>query len=148
MKKKMIAMFMAACMAAGLATNNFGAGDYALDMHEANVKAGCDAVGATLNVVNNEFTVDNVITQFQNQIASNVDAACLVGVSDTVFTNAAQICEEAKVPFVFYANTVNEKDLEVMKGYEYFVGEIVQNPAEEGEIIAQIASTTAAKQRY
>lgn len=122
-----------------IATNNFGVGAYPLDMMVANEQSAADATGMTLTVTNNEFTADKVITQLQNQLAASPDGVAFLGISETLFPVAAQYCKNAKTPYVFYACSPTDEDMEKIEQDEYYVGMVIYSPKNEGSRLAELA---------
>ena len=122
-----------------IATNNFGAGAYPLDMMVANEQAASDATGMQLDVTNNEFTVDKVISQLQNQLASGPDAVAFLGISETLFPIASSACKTAKVPYAFYACSPTEADLEKITEDPLYAGMVIYDPVAEGSRVAEMA---------
>lgn len=128
-----------------IATNNFGVGAYPLDMMVANEQSAADATGMTLTVTNNEFTADKVITQLQNQLAASPDGVAFLGISETLFPVAAQYCKNAKTPYVFYACSPTDEDMEKIEQDEYYVGMVIYSPKNEGARLAELALADGCK---
>lgn len=128
-----------------IATNNFGVGAYPLDMMVANEQSAADATGMTLTVTNNEFTADKVITQLQNQLAASPDGVAFLGISETLFPVAAQYCKNAKTPYVFYACSPTDEDMEKIEQDEYYVGMVIYSPKNEGSRLAELALADGCK---
>jgi ABC-type sugar transport system, periplasmic component len=122
-----------------IATNNFGVGAYPLDMMVAYEQAACDATGMKLDVTNNEFTVDKVINQLQNQLAAGPDGVAFLGISETLFPIASAECKSAKIPYVFYACSPNETDMAKIEQDSYYTGMIIYDPVAEGGRVADLA---------
>lgn len=122
-----------------IATNNFGVGAYPLDMMVAYEQAACDANDMKLDVTNNEFTVDKVINQLQNQLASGPDGVAFLGISETLFPIASAECKSAKIPYVFYACSPNETDMAKIEQDPYYAGMIIYDPVAEGSRVAELA---------
>ncbi|MCU6761063.1 ABC-type sugar transport system%2C periplasmic component [uncultured Roseburia sp.] len=120
-------------------TNNFGAGAYPLDMMVQNEQAACNATGMELNITDNEFTVDKVITQLQSQLAMQPDGVAFLGISETLFPTAAKICEDANTPYVFYACSPTDEDMKKISENPNYCGMVIYSPTEEGERMAQMA---------
>lgn len=120
-------------------TNNFGAGAYPLDMMVQNEQAACDATGNKLNITDNEFTVDKVITQLQSQLAMQPDGVAFLGISETLFPTAANICKQAKKPYVFYACAPTEADMAKIQEDPYYCGMVIYSPQDEGKRMADMA---------
>ena len=128
-----------------IATNNFGVGAYPLDMMVANEQSAANATGMTLTVTNNEFTADKVITQLQNQLAASPDGVAFLGISETLFPVAAQYCKNAKTPYVFYACSPTDEDMEKIEQDEYYVGMVIYSPKNEGARLAELALADGCK---
>ena len=65
--------------------NNFGQGAYPLDLNESTTKYAWESMGMKMTSVNNQFTVDKLITDAQNQITQGVDGMVFWSAADTLF---------------------------------------------------------------
>lgn len=126
-------------------TNNFGAGAYSLDIMVQNEQAACDATGMKLDIADNQFTVDNVITQLQGQIAQQPDGVCFLGITETLFPTAAKICQEANVPFVLYACAPTDEDMEVIQENPCYLGMVIYDPEADGARLGELAAENGNK---
>lgn len=122
-----------------IATNNWGVGAYPLDIIFEAIQFMTDSTGTQQNMANNEFKADKVISDLQNQIATGVDGVAFFGISQTMFTTAAQICEQTKLPFAFYSNAPADSDIETIKKNPYFLGYVVCNQYSSGAQMAEMA---------
>jgi ribose transport system substrate-binding protein len=118
--------------------NNFGQGAYPLDLNEKETTYALESVGMKIRVVNNEFTVDKLIADAQNLIASQVDGLIVWSAADTLFSPFSNLCESAKVPFVLGDKyPLSEETNALLRRNPYFVGAVstpdVRIGAEMGE---------------
>lgn len=105
-----------------------------------NSKYVIEAFGGTAVSVDNNFTVDKIVTDLENLIASGVDGLIVWSPTPTLFPVISQMCLEAKVPFVLNDKVpVQEALREQLRQNPYFVGGIAPANAEYGESIAEFA---------
>lgn len=120
--------------------NNFGQGAYPLDLNEANTKYAVESMGSTVTVVNNQFTVDKLITDAQNQISQGVDGMVFWSAADTLFQPFSELCSNSKTPFALgdkYPAT--DATIAMLRENPYFVGAISTNDSAAGAVMAQTA---------
>jgi ribose transport system substrate-binding protein len=118
--------------------NNFGQGTWVLDLLEKGATYALESVGMKIRVVNNEFTVDKLIADAQNLIASKVDGLLVWSVADTLYPSFSRLCQDAKVPFVLgerYPPDDNTTDM--LRKNPYYVGAIGTPDVTNGEMIAR-----------
>ncbi len=121
------------------ATNDFGQGEYSLDINSWIIESVAKHVGSTADVVDNQFTVDNIITMLRSQLSKNPDGVCMIGIAETVFPAIQQACDEAKVPYAFFATPPVEEDVAAMEEDELYAGTVLFEPEEEAAYLAQKA---------
>jgi ribose transport system substrate-binding protein len=121
-----------------LGYNNFGQGAWILDLIEKSTADALNSVGMKIRVVNNEFTVDKLISDAQNLIASQVDGLIVWSVADTLYPAFSRLCQDTKVPFVLGERYPSNEDTKVMlQKNSYFVGAIGSTDVENGVMIAE-----------
>ena len=82
-----------------IAANIWGTGAYPLDIIvHADEKAAAVA-GAKVDVADNQFTADTIVTDLQSQLASKPDAVLMFSVVDAVFGSVQELCDAQKVPY-------------------------------------------------
>lgn len=121
------------------ATNDFGQGEYSLDINSWIVESVAKHVGSTADVVDNQFTVDNIITMLRSQLSKNPDGVTMIGIAETVFPAIQQACDEAKVPYSFFATPPVEEDVAAMEEDELYAGTVLFEPEEEAAYLAEKA---------
>jgi ribose transport system substrate-binding protein len=122
--------------------NNFGQGAYPLDLIEKETVYIVRSLGMNIRVANNEFTVDKLITDAQNLIASQVDGLLIDCISDTLFSSFSRLCEDNKVPFTFgdrYPTIGGEEIKTMLRKNPYFVGFIGVQYVKTGARMADAA---------
>ena len=97
------------------ATNDFGQGEYSLDINSWIVESVAKHVGSSVDVVDNQFTVDNIITMLRSQLSKSPDGVTMIGIAETVFPAIQQACDEANVPYSFFATPPLEEDVAAME---------------------------------
>lgn len=120
-----------------IATNTWGAGAYALDDIVRNDQYLCDRLGITLDVANNEFTADKVISQLESQMANNPDGVLFLGVAQTTFAPFLQVVHAKKTPFAFDTNYPEDDLLNKCYEYEEFCGGVSAEPYDMGAAMAE-----------
>ena len=120
--------------------NNFGQGAYPLDLNEANTKYALECMGMEITVVNNQFTVDKLITDAQNQIAQGVDGMVFWSAADTLFQPFSELCESTQTPFVLADKyPISTDTMDMLRENPYFVGAISTDDKSAGYEMAQMA---------
>lgn len=72
-----------------IAANNWGVGAYPLDIiFEGLAPLEASAGDLTIDVANNEFKADKVISDLQNQLSSGADGVLFLGMTQTIFPTA------------------------------------------------------------
>lgn len=120
-------------------TNDFGQGEYALDINAWVIDSVAQHVGSTVDVVDNQFTVDNIVTQLRSQLSKGPDGVCMIGIAETVFPAISQACQEANVPYSFFATPPVDADVETMKEDPLYAGTVLFDPEAEAAYLAEKA---------
>ncbi len=122
------------------AHNLWGSGAYPLEIIAKEAKTELAVFGCELDVADNQFTVDKVVTDLQAQLAKDVDGVQFFGVAPTMFASVAQLCNEAKTPFVLYDKIPQTEEIfAAVKNSEYFVGAISAEEYAAGVGMAEAA---------
>ena len=121
------------------ATNDFGQGEYALDINAWVIDSVAQHVGSTVDIVDNQFTVDNIVTQLRSQLSKGPDGVCMIGIAETVFPAISQACQEANVPYSFFATPPVDADVEIMKEDPLYAGTVLFDPEAEAAYLAEKA---------
>lgn len=121
------------------ATNDFGQGEYSLDINSWIIESVAQHVGSTVDVVDNQFTVDNIVTQLRSQLSKGPDGVCMIGIAETVFPAISQACQEANVPYAFFATPPVEEDVEAMEEDSLYAGTVLFDPEAEAAYLAEKA---------
>lgn len=121
------------------ATNDFGQGEYALDINAWVIDSVAQHVGSTVDVVDNQFTVDNIVTQLRSQLSKGPDGVCMIGIAETVFPAISQACQEANVPYSFFGTPPVDADVETMKEDPLYAGTVLFDPEAEATYLAEKA---------
>ncbi len=122
-----------------IAANTWGAGAYPLEDIVRNDQYLCDQLGFTLDVANNEFTADKVVSQLESQLANNPDAVLFLGIAQTTFSPVINACHAQKKPFSFDSNFPEEQLVTKCLEMEEFCGGVSADPYDMGAAIAEIA---------
>ena len=121
------------------ATNDFGQGEYSLDINAWIIDSVAQHVGSTVDVVDNQFTVDNIVTQLRSQLSKGPDGVCMIGIAETVFPAISQACQEANVPYAFFATPPVDADVETMEEDPLYAGTVLFDPEAEAAYLAEKA---------
>lgn len=121
------------------ATNDFGQGEYSLDINAWIVESVAKRVGSEADVVDNQFTVDNIVTQLRSQLSKGPDGVCMIGIAETVFPAIAAACQEANVPYAFFATPPIEEDVKAMEEDPLYAGTVLFEPEQEAAYLAEKA---------
>lgn len=120
--------------------NNFGQGAYPLDLNESTTKYALECMGMDMTVVNNQFTVDNLMTGAQNQIAQGVDGMIFWSAADTLFQPFSELCESTQTPFALGDKYPQSDETKAMlRANPYFAGAISTDDISIGSDMAQMA---------
>lgn len=125
-----------------IAANNWGVGAYPLDIIFESLSPLKESTGdLTVDLANNEFKADKVISDLQNQLTSGTDGVLFLGMTQTIFPTAAQLCQQSKVPFVFHANVPAEADMAAIQSNPYYAGSVIAQEYSAGKAIGEIAAS-------
>ena len=106
-----------------IAANIWGTGAYPLDIIvHADEKAAAVA-GAKVDVADNQFTADKIVTDLQSQLASKPDAVLMFSVVDAVFGSVQELCDAQKVPYALDTNFPSDQEVwDSIKADPLFIG--------------------------
>ncbi len=120
--------------------NNFGQGAYPLDLNESTTKYAVESMGMKMTSVNNQFTVDKLITDAQNQIAQGVDGMVFWSAAATLFQPFSELCTSTKTPFSLGDKYPTEDATKTMlRANKYFAGAISTDDTVTGANMAKAA---------
>lgn len=123
-----------------IATNDFGAGEYSLDLNNWIIQYLIEEeIGGTVDITDNQFTVDKIITQLQSQLSTGPDGVLMIGIADSVYPAVMKNCDEAGVPYGLFATVPTDADIETLQSDELFAGYAGFDPTEEGSLMAEKA---------
>lgn len=120
--------------------NNFGKGAYPLDLNQKETKYAVEAVGSKLKTANDNFTVDNVISDVKNLISSKVDGVVVWTAADTLYGSLDDLMKESKMPFALGDKyPKSEKTIKKLQDNKYFAGAVSTDDVLTGKNIAKAA---------
>lgn len=122
-----------------IAANTWGAGAYPLDDIVRNDQYLCDQLGLTLDVANNEFTADKVVSQLENQLANNPNAVLFLGMAETTFVPVVQAIDNKGIPYAFDSNFPGDQLMEKCIEDALCCGGVAAAPYDMGKAIAELA---------
>lgn len=104
-----------------------------------------ELIGCTTDKADNQFTVDNVVTQLESQLINKPDIVIPELVADTTFNPVITRCIDADVYFAFDCNFPNEDDLALCYDYDKFAGGVTADQYGLGVQIAELAAEAGNK---
>jgi ribose transport system substrate-binding protein len=120
--------------------NNFGVGAYPLDLNEKETTYAIETAGSQVKVANDNFTVDNVITDVKNLISSNVDGVVVWCAADTLYNSLNDLMLQAKMPFALGDKYPTSEDtIAKFQENEFFAGAVSTDDTITGGNMAQRA---------
>lgn len=120
--------------------NNFGQGAYPLDLNESVTKYALQSMGMKMTSVNNQFTVDKLMTDAKTQISQGVDGMVFWSAASTLFQPFSQMCQNTKTPFALGDKYPYDTKIQAMlRNNKYFAGAISTDDAVSGGNMAKIA---------
>ena len=120
--------------------NNFGVGAYPLDLNEKETTYAIETAGSQIKVANDNFTVDNVITDVKNLISSNVDGVVVWCAADTLYNSLNDLMLQAKMPFALGDKYPTSEDtIKKFQENEFFAGAVSTDDTITGANMAQRA---------
>lgn len=123
-----------------IAANNWGVGAYPLDIIFQGLDPLVESAGdLTIDLANNEFKADKVISDLQNQLTGGADGVLFLGMTQTIFPTAAQLCQQSKVPFVFHANVPADTDWPAIEENPYYTGSVITQEYTAGAAMGELA---------
>ena len=121
--------------------NYFASGDYALDTLANNTKHAIESCGYTAQSVCNNGSLDQLVTDVENMIASGVDGLVLWIPNDSLYETVAQICEDAQVPFTLSDKVPTDKAIieRLEENYTMYKGGVTPDNYSYGVQMAEFA---------
>lgn len=120
--------------------NNFGVGAYPLDLNEKETTYAIETAGSQIKVANDNFTVDNVITDVKNLISSNVDGVVVWCAADTLYNSLNDLMLDAKMPFALGDKYPTSEDtIAKFQENEFFAGAVSTDDTITGANMAERA---------
>ena len=120
--------------------NYFATGDYALDTLANNTKHVIEACGYEAMGVCDNGSLDQLVTDVENMIASGVDGLILWIPNDSLYLTVAGMCEEAGVPFCLADKVPTDTAItEQLEQYEYYVGGVTPDNYSYGVQMGEFA---------
>lgn len=120
--------------------NYFGSGSYALLSLANNTKQVIEAFGNEAMGMDDEFNVEKIIQDVENMISSGCDGLVIWLPADSMYETVANMCAEAKVPFVLADKIPQDETIKAkLMENEYFAGAVAPANAVYGEMLADYA---------
>lgn len=120
--------------------NYFGSGSYALLSLANNSKYAIEAIGDTAQGVDDNFSVEAMVSDIENMINAGCNGVIVWLPADALYLTVADICADHKVPFVLNDKIPSDSAiLDELRQNPYFVGAV--SPANDvyGTSIAEYA---------
>jgi ribose transport system substrate-binding protein len=85
-----------------IGVNTWGSGVPILDLFGDEAEYALKTFGCTTTRMSDDFTSDKELQNIQNMCSAGVDGICMQGAAVSTVPQMAQVCKDAKVPFVLY----------------------------------------------
>ncbi len=123
-----------------LIANTFGAGAYPLDEIQYWQNYATELYGCSIDIANNEFVADKVVSQLESQLASNPDGAVYCLQFATTFNPCINYFDDAGIPYVWNSNfPSDEETTQRCLEDELFAGGVNSNAYDQGCQMAEMA---------
>lgn len=162
MKKRIVSLFMAICMAAALTgcsdsgASKAKAGTAEKNENEAdasftigmrfpvtidqmqqqtmdNVTELVETAGGRLLVENAALTPEGNIQAYERLIAAGVDGLAVIPAADSVLPRIKEMCEEAQIPWTIYYRSIMDEDIkEEIEASPYYLGNTYEDEYQAG----------------
>lgn len=120
--------------------NYFGSGGYSLAALANNTQVVADAAGDESLAMDDQFSVEQIVTDVENMINSNCNGVNIWLPADALYPVVANMCSEAGVYFTLNDKIPSDKDvIEAVKSNPYFAGACAPANAVYGEQLADYA---------
>lgn len=120
--------------------NYYGPGSYALTTLANNQDYVVKCFGSETQSTSDDFQVDKIVQDVENMISAGCDGLVIWLPADNLYKTVIDMCEEAKVPYVFSDKVPSDPDvIETLQNSEYFAGAVGPANAEYGSLIADYA---------
>lgn len=120
--------------------NYFGTGGYSLAALANNTQIVLDYCGDESTSTDDQFSVENIITDVENMISSGCDGLVIWLPAESLYEVVAEMCEEAGVYFALNDKVPADSAIkETLMSYEYFAGAVAPANAVYGEEMAAYA---------
>lgn len=122
--------------------NNFGKGAYPIDIVEADAQYYADIMGNTLSSVNNEFKAEKIISDVQSLISAGVDGMVFMGPVETTIPTAAEMLNQANIPFVMHDKIPSDQSVmdAIQTENPMFAGAVAPKNYDAGVMIGEAAA--------
>lgn len=120
--------------------NYYNGSSYGLATLRDNVSHVVDAFGGTSLAIDDERSVEKIIQDLENMIASGCDGILVWSPADNIYPAISQLCKDAKIPFVLCDKIPSDPDvLAQLKENPYCVGAVGPDNSVYGQVVAQYA---------
>jgi ABC-type sugar transport system substrate-binding protein len=126
--------------------NVWGTGDPTFDLMFDVADQALDVYGVHATNASDDNQADKELQNIQNFISAGVDGILMQTTAESVLPQAAQECQQAKIPFVLSTFVGLDEDREDLReNNEYYVGAVDSNLYNEGYLIGQEAAADGIK---
>jgi ABC-type sugar transport system substrate-binding protein len=102
--------------------------------------------GCKVETASDDATAEKELANIQNFCAAGKDGIVMMAAAIATVPQMAQVCQDAKVPFVMYTQIGNDSDRDkIAANNDYYVGAVDADMVAEGAAIAQIAFDNGCK---
>jgi ribose transport system substrate-binding protein len=129
-----------------IGVNTWGSGVPILDMFGDNAEHTLKVLGNKTTRASDDFTAEKELTNVQNFCSAGVDGIALQAAAVTTLPAMAQVCQDAKVPFVLFTFIGDDKDRDALaESNPYYVGAIDADMVTDGMKVAEMAIADGCK---
>lgn len=123
-----------------IGVNTWGSGVPILDLFGDEAEYAFKAFGCETNRMSDDFSADKELENIQYMCSAGVDGICMQGAAVSTVPQMAQVCMDAKMPFVMYTFIGDDADREkIAQDNSYYVGAVDADMVLDGKIMAQSA---------
>ena len=122
-----------------LNTMTWGSGAYPLEEIVRFDQYACKLYGMNMDIANNEFTADKVVSQLENQLAAKPDGTLLMVIASTTFEPCVSDVEAANIPYAFDSNFPDSDLLDQCENSKLCQGGVSADPVAMGKQMAEYA---------
>ncbi len=120
--------------------NIWGSGVPVMDAFVVEAKYTLSVFGCESTMASDDFQSDKELANIQNFCSAGMEGIVMMGAAEATVPQMAEVCLNAKVPFVLYTQIGADADRDkIAASNEYYAGAIDSNMVNEGKVVADMA---------